>query len=271
MTRRSFPQIDPDSLRDHADDARVERVWDRIERDIASRMDRLEAPRSRRSGLLYLAAAASFAAFGGGLLLGKATWDKHAPTAAPIVTPIIEKSLVEVLAAGSQPRTVPLQGGGRLTLLPGAVLEVERSGSTLTLSLLQGAASVDAMGRALAMVVGETRINTQAGSVFSVTRNASDLDVTVTDGTVNVSSPAGSRQLGKDERAEAVPLHTEVASAPVNAAPRRLPAGSQRRPTTQNPNAAKLAGVPEWFAQAVADEDYEKAAKLRDRLRKKQE
>jgi hypothetical protein len=259
MSRRSFPRIDPDALRDHADEARVERVWERVEHDLASRLDRLDTSRSPRraaAAFVYMAAAATFAAFGGGLLIGKATWDKRAENSAAIVTPIIEKSLVDVLAAGTQPRTFPLQGGGRLTLLPGAVLEVERSGSTLTLSLLQGAASVDAMGRALAMVVGDTRINTQAGGVFSVTRNASDLDVNVTDGLVNVSSPAGSRQLGKDERAEAVPIHTEVSSAPVNAAPRRIPALlPQRRPSTQNPNAAKLAGVPEWFTHYLADEE----------------
>ena len=87
MTRRSFPRIDPGSLRDHADEARIERVWDRIEHDLASRIDRT-GPRgasSRRSStLVYLAAAASFAAFGGGLLLGKATWDKHATTAANV-------------------------------------------------------------------------------------------------------------------------------------------------------------------------------------------
>ncbi len=141
MSRRSLPQIDPAALRDHADQARVERVWERLEQGLASRPAWLSRP-ERRSAVVYLIAAAAFGAFGGGLLLGKATWGRRPLSEAPLATPIIEKSLVEVLAAGTQVRSFPVDGGGHLTLLPGATVEVERAGSAVTLSLLQGQASV---------------------------------------------------------------------------------------------------------------------------------
>ena len=75
MSRRSFPRIDPAALRDHADEARVERVWERIERDLASR-PRAGAPRGSGAArsFAYVAVAAAFGAFGAGVLVGKATW-----------------------------------------------------------------------------------------------------------------------------------------------------------------------------------------------------
>src|SRR5262249_18415020 len=157
MSRRSFPRIDPASLRDHADEARVERIWERVEHDLASRAQFLGRKR-QPSPLFYLAAAAVGASFSAGLLLGKATWDRRAPQLAPVVSRADDKSMVEVLAAGTQLRTFPLQGGGHLTLSPGATIEVERAGSEVTLSLLQGEASIASGGRAFAIVAGDARI-----------------------------------------------------------------------------------------------------------------
>ena len=257
MSRRSFPRIDTEALRDHADEARVDRVWDRIEHDLASRAGSREGARGRRSTVAYLAIAATFGAFGAGLWVGKATWDHEPRTPAAIATPVIDKSLVEVLAAGSQSRTHTLQGGGTLTLLPGATAEVERSstGAALTISLLQGEASIDATDRkGLSVVAGDARINTQAGAVLSVRRNAEDIDVNVSGGTVSLSSPAGTQQLGKGERAAGVPIHARVASAPVDAAPRRG-ASPARRPAGSPRAAAKRAGQPEWLARYHTDEE----------------
>ncbi len=259
MSRRSFPRIDPDALRDHADEARIERVWERVERDLASRprgLDGFDGGRSRRSTFAYVAVAAAFGAFGAGLLAGKVTWGGRAPetlVASPV--PAIEKSEVDVLAAGSQPRSYPLRGGGQLTLLPGATVEVERSGEELTLKLVQGGASIETAGRrALAVLAGEAQINAAAGSTFNVTRNADDLDVGVDVGSVSVSSPAGAQQLARGERA-AVPIHAAVASsAPVSAKPRRSPALSHQRP--EGPKVApKGANVPEWLARHNALDD----------------
>jgi ferric-dicitrate binding protein FerR (iron transport regulator) len=257
MSRRSFPRIDPAALRDHADEARVERVWDRVEHDLTSRLaGALPAgPHGRRwrSSLGLVALAATLSAFGAGLLLGKATWGQRTAEA-PIVTPIIEKSLIEVLAAGTELRAFPLQGGGTLTLSPGATVEVERAGTTVTLSLLQGAASIQSTGGPLAIVAGEARINTRAGSVLSVTRNAEDLDVSVTDGSVSVSSPAGSRQLGRNERAEAVPLHAAVSIARADAKP-SLNRASRTRGSALGSRqmVAKASNVPEWFNHYPGD------------------
>lgn len=251
MSRRSFPHIDPAALRDvaaHTDEARIDRVRERVERDSVAR-----APSARRgrSTLAYLAIAATLSAFGGGVFLGKATWDK--PIAARdaeslLPTPVDEKSLVEVLAAGTQLRAFPLQGGGSLTLSPGTTVEVLRTGSAVTLSLLQGEASIVSNGRALSVVAGEARIDTQAGSAVTVTRNAEDLDVSVNDGTVDVTSPAGALQLGKSQRS-AVPLHAAIPILPTNTKPRGpLPLP---RPKSPRPVAAKGG---EWFSHYPNDE-----------------
>ncbi len=258
MSRRSFPRIDPSALRDqadHADQARVERVWERIEHDIASRppWGTGSTRRTSRSALTYLAVAATLGAFGAGVFLGKATWDKRPAgrgADALVAKAIDEKSMVEVLAAGTQPRSFPLQGGGHLALFPGTTVEVERSGTAITLSLLQGSASIESTGRTMAIVAGEARINTQAGSVLSVTRNTDDLDVNVTDGTVNVTSPAGSLQLDKNQR-DAVPIHAAASSPPTYAKPQRNPPLPRGRAQGQRPIAAKGG---EWFAHYPNDE-----------------
>jgi len=265
MSRRSFPRIpriEPAALRDHADEARVERVWERVEHDVASRLDRVGSPgrgatRARRSTLAYIAIAAAFAAFGSGLWVGKATWGKRSGAVETAVTPALDKSRVEVFAAGSQLRTFLLDGGGRLTLSPGATAEVERAGTTLTVSLLQGEAGIDATGRhGIAVVAGDARINTQAGSVLSVRRNADDVDVSVSDGTVSLTSPDGrTQQLGKNERAEAVPIHTTSARRPIDASARRNPAAPLRRPKGQRLGAVKGAGQPEWYTRYLAADE----------------
>jgi hypothetical protein len=258
MSRRSFPRIDPASLRDHADEARVERVWDRVEHDLVSRADRFERRGRRSSPLGYLAIAAAFAAFGAGLWVGKITWNKPAaPTEAPMAAAVIDKSRVEVLAAGSQSRTFPLEGGARLTLKAGSTVEVERSGGAVTVSLLQGEASIDntiAPHNPLAVIAGDARLNTQAGT-FSVTRNADDIDVNVDEGSVSVSAPGGApQQLGKHEHAK-VPLRTLVSSAPQNAPPHRAPPGPPRKAKGDKLAQKAAAAPPDWLIHHVANDD----------------
>lgn len=259
MSRRSFPRIDPAALRDHADEARVDRVWERVEHDLASRSGgSYRDARARRSTFVYLAAAAAFGAFGAGLWAGKATWDRKPPTVETVATPALDKSLVELVAAGSHAREHKLEGGGRLMLVPGTMVEIERAatGSALTISLLQGEAAVHAMGRKnLSVVAGDARINTQAGAVLSVRRNVSDIDVNVSDGEVTLSSPSGTQQLRKDERAAGVPMHAPVASAPIDAAPRRGVALPARRSLPNARPHAKGAAQPEWLQRYQTDEE----------------
>lgn len=264
MSRRSFPRIDPAALRDHADEARVERIWERVEHDVTSRLDRFGPPgqKARRSTFAYVAIAAAFGAFAAGLWVGKATWGKKTVAEAPVVTEAIDKSRVEVCAAGSQLRTCKLDGDGSLTLLPGSTAEIERTGASLTVSLLQGEASINSAKGELAVVAGDTRINTQAGAALSVRRNANDVDVSVSDGTVSVTAPDGRKQqLGKNERAEAVPIHAApVAINASDAAPRRQPPTPARRPNAQR-GALKGVPGPEWFAYYTA-RDEERAVQL---------
>src|SRR6185436_13902042 len=121
MIRRSAPRISPNDLRDHADEARIARVWDRIEHDLGG----FEAPPQRPPRFVYLAIAAAFAAFGGGLLVGKTAFHEP-PTGVVAVVASPDRSTVDVLAAGSEGRTFALPGGGMLTLQPGATVEIER-------------------------------------------------------------------------------------------------------------------------------------------------
>lgn len=262
MSRHSFPRIAPSDLRDHADEARVTRIWERIEHDLPGQ-ESAGSP-IRRWGLAYVAAAAVVAAFGGGVLVGHLAWNRRFPDAVP-AHPIIEHASVDVLASGTDRRTFQLNGGVRLTLSPATTVEVERtSADLLTLKLVQGEAVIDTAGsarKALAIVAGEARLDTQTGGALSVRRNTEDLDVAVTDGTVRVTSPAGSQQLGRGDRVEAVPLHTPVynAVAPVTAP--RVAVRSPRRPRDAHPVVAKPSTVPEWLVRYDSN-DYEGAFAL---------
>lgn len=263
MSRRSFPRIDPDDLLDHADPARVERIWERIEHDLATHPERLgasgfEAARGR-STLVYLAIAAAFAAFGAGLWVGKVTWHSPGEAPAPVASAELPKSHVVVLAAGTQLTTHTLEDGTRLTLSPGSTVEVERAGATLTIALLQGEASIDTTGlgehNGVALVAAEARVSTQAGSLFSARRDQDDIDVSVTDGTVRLTSPAGTQLLGKGDRVSAVPIHaTASASASDSKPARRYPVMPLRRPSPQ-PADVQVPGQPAWVARYPSDEE----------------
>jgi TolA-binding protein len=256
MSRRSVPRIAPNDLRDHADEARIARVWERIEQDLTG----FEAPDVRSPRLAYLAVAAALAAFGGGILVGKLSFDEPRLASVPVIASS-DKSTVDVLAAGSEGRSFTLPGGGTLTLQPGATVELERAGSAATLKLIQGEASIDTAnaGRVagLVIVAGEARLNTQAGSVLNVRRNQDDMDVSVSDGSVNITSPAGARKLGSGE-SDAVPIRAPTATAspldaPLPRARARLDHARQPdEPREIEPQTAPTSG-PEWFARINAD------------------
>ena len=262
MSRRSVPRIAPADLRDHAEEARLDRVWARLDADLPG----VAPAASRRPIFTYLAVAAAFAAFAGGVVVGKTSLHGQAPTAiAPVQA--TERTTVDVLAAGSEGRSFALPGGGQLMLQPGATVEVERAGGDLTLKLLQGAASVDTVGAqlggSLTIVAGEAQLNTQAGSVVNVTRNQDDLDVSVSDGSVSITSPAGEKKLGRSDRALGVPIHAPVAALSPTAAPAvqgpRL--ARQGRPIATHPIKTLPVAGPAWFARYEAN-DFEGALAL---------
>ncbi|AUX48660.1 hypothetical protein SOCE26_102010 [Sorangium cellulosum] len=270
MSRRGLPRIAPADLRDHATEERIARVWDRIEHDLQAR--RPASP--RRASVAAALAAASFAAFAGGLWLGKAIWSEggaaSAPTAA--VAPVDDMpSLVDVFAAGTHGRTFQLPGGGTISLTPGTTVEVEQAlGGALTLRLVQGEASLDTASgtrtAALSIVAGEARLATAAGSVLRVKHNVDDIDVKVTDGQVKLTSPAGSRELGRGDVAEEVPIRPP---APITVAPSELlrprvspsPRASAALPPVEAAAAAPPA--PDWRARYNAGDAAEALQSLR--------
>lgn len=264
MSRRSFPKIAPNDLRDHADEARVARVWDRLEQDLTGMR---EAPQQRSSGLVAVLLAATMAAFGGGLVVGKALWSEPKGATPTAIASSDESVFLDVLAAGSHERTVPLPGGGHITLSPDTTVEVERaSDGSLTLRLVRGEASVDTDRIArpdLAIVAGDARLSANSGSRVRVRRNQDDMDVAVSDGTVRLTSPAGSRELGRGDRASAVPIRADVAIAPTGVVRPRLPAPMRRSsedPTNEAPPEAVVA-APDWRAR-LKENDFTGALTL---------
>ncbi|MEP7125160.1 MAG: FecR domain-containing protein [Byssovorax sp.] len=266
MSRRSVPRIAPADLRDHAEEARLDRVWARIDADLPG----VAPAASRRPIFTYLAIAAAFAAFAGGVVVGKVASRGPMLTAiAPVQT--TERTTVDVLAAGTEGRNFQLPGGGQLQLQPGTTVEVERGGSTLTLKLLHGAASVDTSDAqrvaGLMIVAGEAQLNTQAGSVVTVRRNQDDMDVNVNDGSISITSPGGTQTLGRGGRIERLPLHTIAAVlSPTSSPPVHAPlltAGGHRAAA---PRLGKLvtADGPAWYTSyEKGNEDATALALLR--------
>lgn len=217
MNRRKVPPIQPSDLRDVASEERVDRIWSRLEQDLASVRVR---PAGRATRTVVWAAAATFVAFGAGLASGRVVW--HEPQAGPsAVAAAHDRTEIDVFAAGSQERTYALPGGGRVTLQPGSMVELEHgSGSDVRLRLLSGQASLDtaqAGQGALAIVSGEATVATDPDSVVQVQMRDDNIDVRVASGSAQVSSPAGRRALRRGERMDGVP--TRVTTSAVNQQP----------------------------------------------------
>ncbi len=206
MTRRTVPSIRPSDLRDHADSARIDRVWDRLEHDLATR-----APDKPRSvSTMFTLAAATMAIFAVGVGVG---WTMHPERGeAPIRATSLDNSAApSVLAAGREPASYDLPGGGTLTLSPGTTVEIDRDKQkTLTLRLLRGEASAfttsDGRSAEIALIVEDARVLARPGSEVFVRRNSSDIDVRVASGSAELVWPSGSRELSTGDRIESVPM-----------------------------------------------------------------
>jgi hypothetical protein len=112
MTRASLPEIPPELLRSHAQPERVERVWRRLELDLAA------APRAR-SVAWWWAPVAAAGLFGLGVAVG-ARWyapavevaavaEPSAPLAAPGAGPVAEPA-----ASVAEPQVAPVQKRARV-------------------------------------------------------------------------------------------------------------------------------------------------------------
>ena len=144
MTRKSTPSIDRDDLRDQADPERIDRIWDRLEPELASLQTRGEgeARPGRSYRAAWIAAAALAATFAGGVWVGHAR--KSAPQANddrayPVSS---SEAALDVFATGSESRMFSLPDGSKLLLQPESTVEVAESAERgMTLRLLHGVGS----------------------------------------------------------------------------------------------------------------------------------
>jgi hypothetical protein len=241
MSRRSVPRISPTDLREHADQERVDRVWQRLE---ASLPAATEARAPRRLNWVGFAAAATFVAFGGGILVGKGGLRASAPL---ISAAHSERSETDVLAAGDDARSFPLPGGGQLTLKPGSIVEVQRAGGGVTLKLVQGDATLETAaggGEVPTVMVGDARLDAQASSTVTMSKRADNVDVGVSRGGAVVDSPSLKKNLESGENVS-VPLHRQVTAANESPTPETPARRRARHAEIATPDASgsPLAGV----------------------------
>ena len=283
-----LPRINPEDLRDHADEARVDRIWARVQRDLPGGSKVAVAARSsapsRRVGRFVLLAACLGGVFAAGLLVG-AEQLTLSTTEDPEVA-AVDAPLSDVFAAGTRQRTFALPGGGRLVLQPESLVEVvEVRDGSVRLHLLRGRAAVDASTANLsfAVVAGEALALAPAGSVVSLSRLDKDVDVAVEQGSVEVLSPAGRRVVGRGQTSrvpivaavssteEAGPSHV-VASQP----PHRASDDEKERASSKDPAATEPAepvaattpaqdAAPSWLALYEKDKLDEASRVLEER------
>jgi hypothetical protein len=94
MSRESFPEIPQEALKSHAEPARVERVWRRLELDLTG------APRGRATGWLW-APAGALAIFAAGVVVGQ-HWHRAPQELAAVAEPRAAPP-----APGAGPATTP--------------------------------------------------------------------------------------------------------------------------------------------------------------------
>jgi hypothetical protein len=280
-----LPRISPDDLRSHAGDARVERIWQRVQPELPTRLRR---PRSVARSVLL--AAAAFSVFGVGLAIGRMTLDAELDASlwADAETAVLRASndapMVDVFAAGSNPRSFMLPRGAKLSLEPSSLVElVEVSDGSITLTLLQGNATVDATTAegSFFVLAGEARVSAPAGSSMSLARGESDIDVVVASGAVEVFSPAGRHLVKRGQALAHVPTVTKVselgdiepADEPVRVAmvpPRREHGmAAQRSPSEPSPvspadvvvTPAVEPAAPSWLT-LVSSNKYDEALEV---------
>jgi hypothetical protein len=138
-------------------------------------------------------------------------------------------------------------------------VEVERtSGGALTLRLVRGEAAVDtaqaATSQDLAIIAGDARLAAGTGSAVRVRRNQDDMDVTVSNGSVRITSPAGSQELARGQEPVTVPIRTGPTTSRTDEVARpRL--SSQLHPSSRDPRSdtpAVVAVAPDWLTRAKA-------------------
>ena len=262
-SRRATPLVDPNHLRDHADEARIARVWERIERNLQPKGPaRLPEPaRARRWTALAIAASvASFVAGVGSDYLLRDHGDRT--NRAPLVA-AADTRAPDVFAAGAARREYALPGGGRITVEPNTIVDTKSNdGSGLTLNLVRGETSLSTEGMGggadrstpLSLMVGGAQVVTRAGELH-VTRRGEVADMEVLLGSADITSPDAElglkRTTLRSREILTVPLHLRTAEivAPVSTVRQRglPPREGERRLAT--PVAPAVGGWRERCAQ----------------------
>ncbi|MBI4952196.1 MAG: hypothetical protein HY908_09190 [Myxococcales bacterium] len=198
MTRP--PRIRPESLRDHAEPARVNRVWRRLERRLAvgaaAGGGAQEHARRSRLVVLGVATAAVVASFGAGIVLGRKIESRPAPSAAGPVAPLegTSEQSPALFAAGTMRQAYDLPGGGRLVVSPGGIVErVSQSAGGVAVRLVRGEAELSTDGGAseparISMLVGGASVSTEDG-VVRVRTDGDTADLEVLSGSAEITSP----------------------------------------------------------------------------------
>ncbi|MBI4701918.1 MAG: hypothetical protein HY744_12335 [Deltaproteobacteria bacterium] len=188
-----MPIIVPEDLRDHGDEARVARVWARLEPSLAAAGPHRGAGR-RAAGWPVLCAAAAALVLGVGIGRWSAPRAEGSGGASLLAEP--EPGPGAVFAAGTQEMSYALPGGGILTVAPGSIVDAVGSGGDgLVLRLVRGEVSLSTASAGgerratrLALLVGQARVSTAAGSV-RVRLDGDAALFRVTDGSAELSVP----------------------------------------------------------------------------------
>lgn len=248
-----LPPISPRDLRDHADPERIERIWERVR--VEAQVAGAAAPRAVRpakTGRALLLVAAALGLLGAGIGIGVSVSDADRA----LVRETAQAPLADVFATGTKERSFALPGGGKLLLERDSLVEVvELRADQVTLSLLRGSAVVDATELSVMVVAGEARVAAPAGSSVALARRDADVDVLVSQGSVEVTSPAGHHVVGRGQALAHVPT-VKVVSARVD--PQEVdpvqptPVSPTARPTVALHSPPEIAPTPVVEPIAVA-------------------
>jgi hypothetical protein len=222
--RTPLPFIDPAHLRTHADEARVERVWQRLERNLhGTGPARLREPAPARRWVALCAAAAAGLVVGAGIdrLVDH---DTRGTSGAQLVA-ASDVASSEVFAAGTTRREYALPGGGHIVVMPGTIVDtVSNDTAGLRLRLVRGEASVSTdaaggLGRTtpLALVVGNAEVVTEGGAL-RISRRGDVAELEMLGGTAQLTSPDDElglrRTTLRQNQMLTVPIHMRTAELP---------------------------------------------------------
>jgi hypothetical protein len=187
--------INRDDLRDHGESARINRVWERLERNIVLEPAK---PSRKPAHRLPLVAAAIAAGFAGGFFLSEGLNDAPTTSSPVVVAPADDHGTREVYAAGAEARSYPLPGGGTLHVTPGTIVDtVVRGQGGMTLRLVRGEATLTTPNnnatnnnatQSLGLKVGRAEVTTAEGSM-RVRLDGDTAALEVINGTAALTTP----------------------------------------------------------------------------------